>query len=169
MASSVNGTANDSSAPPSDSSQASTVHYPVFLYSDPKKDYNILKFSTPVDFSQWKDVTASRDLSMKKVMEYQGGQADEMPEFGAGSEYGKRARDEARRRKRGITKKKLSEKDMPIKFKVSDSKQWVSERVQIFLITPSTGRGSWNQSLVLFFYVIKTLKLCLWAAQHNVE
>ena len=104
--------------------QGTTVRYPVYLNTNPRKNYNILKFSTSVDFSQWKDVKASRDLSMKKVMEYQKSQADEMPEFGAGSEFGKKAREEAWKRRRGINmKKKLSIKDMPLKLKVGQNKR----------------------------------------------
>ena len=105
--------------------QGTTTRYPVFLNTNTRKSYNILKFSTPVDFSQWKDVTASRDLTMKRVMEYQS-QNDDMPEFGAGSEYGKKARDEAWKRRRGMNmRKKYSIKDMPIKFKVGQNKKYV--------------------------------------------
>ena len=108
------------------SAAANTVKYPVYLKVEDKKSYNILKFSTPVDFSKWTQVTASRDLSVKKILESQSSVADEMPEFGAGSEYGRKAKEEAWRRKRGMAMtKKVSVKDLPIRFKTGENKQLV--------------------------------------------
>jgi len=109
-------------------SQSTTSTYPVYLTTNSRKSYNILKFSNLVDFSQWKDVTASRDLTMKKVMEYQRPD-DGGPEFGAGSEFGKKARDEAWKRRRGMNmNRKFAVKDMPIKFKVGQNKRYVGKK-----------------------------------------
>lgn len=38
---------------------------------------------------------------------------DEMPKFGAGSEYGREQRQEARRKKRGYIKKGVKDEDLP--------------------------------------------------------
>jgi len=64
-----------------------------------KKKFNIMKFNSggQTDVQNWKAATLSRDLSARKQYE-----TDlMMPEFGAGSEFGRRQKLEARRLKMG--------------------------------------------------------------------
>lgn len=62
-----------------------------------------------VDFSKWAQVKMERENNMK---EYKG-MDEEMPKFGAGSEFGRDAREEARRKKFGITSRKYKPEDQP--------------------------------------------------------
>lgn len=62
-----------------------------------------------VDFSKWSQVKMERENNMK---EYKG-MEEEMPKFGAGSEFGRDAREEARRKKFGITSRKYKPEDQP--------------------------------------------------------
>ncbi|XP_076246710.1 transcription factor IIFalpha isoform X2 [Calliopsis andreniformis] len=62
-----------------------------------------------VDFSKWTQVKMERENNMK---EYRGLE-EEMPKFGAGSEFGRDAREEARRKKFGITSRKYKPEDQP--------------------------------------------------------
>lgn len=49
-------------------------------------------------------------------------EADELPKFGAGSEFGKQQRDEARRKKYGLSLKKYNPDDQPWLLKVGSGK-----------------------------------------------
>lgn len=61
-----------------------------------------------VDVAKWSQVKMERENNMKDF------KADEeMPKFGAGSEYGREAREEARRKKFGVTLKKYNPEDQP--------------------------------------------------------
>lgn len=62
-----------------------------------------------VDFSKWSQVKMERENNMK---EYKG-MEEELPKFGAGSEFGRDAREEARRKKYGITSRKYKPEDQP--------------------------------------------------------
>lgn len=62
-----------------------------------------------VDFSKWAQVKMERENNMK---EYKGLE-EELPKFGAGSEFGRDAREEARRKKFGITSRKYKPEDQP--------------------------------------------------------
>ena len=63
------------------------------------KSYNIMRFNAgdKSDIRSWTNAKLSRDLSSKKIFEEQ----DAFPEFGEGSEYGKKQKEEARRLKYG--------------------------------------------------------------------
>lgn len=62
-----------------------------------------------VDFKEWKQVKLERENNMKDFK----GIEEEMPKFGAGSEFGRDAREEARRKKFGITSRKYKPEDQP--------------------------------------------------------
>lgn len=62
-----------------------------------------------VDFAKWSQVKMERENNAK---EYRG-MDEEMPKFGAGSEFGRDAREEARRKKFGITSRKYKPDDQP--------------------------------------------------------
>ena len=76
-----------------------------------KKKHNVMRFNATlnVDFSKWSQVKMERENNMK---EYKGVE-EEMPKFGAGSEFGRDAREEARRKKFGITSRKYKPEDQP--------------------------------------------------------
>ncbi|XP_012541502.1 general transcription factor IIF subunit 1 [Monomorium pharaonis] len=76
-----------------------------------KKKYNVMRFNATlnVDFSKWNQVKMERENNMK---EYKGLE-EELPKFGAGSEFGRDAREEARRKKYGITSRKYKVEDQP--------------------------------------------------------
>lgn len=62
-----------------------------------------------VDFTKWTQVKMERENNMK---EYKGID-EEMPKFGAGSEFGRDAREEARKKKFGIVSRKYKPDDQP--------------------------------------------------------
>ncbi|KOC60429.1 General transcription factor IIF subunit 1, partial [Habropoda laboriosa] len=76
-----------------------------------KKKHNVMRFNATlnVDFSKWTQVKMERENNIK---EYKGIE-EEMPKFGAGSEFGRDAREEARRKKFGITSRKYKPEDQP--------------------------------------------------------
>lgn len=67
-----------------------------------------------VDFAQWKNVKMERENNMR---EYRGFDED-MPKFGAGSEYNRDLREEVRRKKYGITARKYKPDAQPWILKV---------------------------------------------------
>lgn len=80
-------------------------------FRNSKKKHNVMRFNATlnVDFSKWTQVKMERENNMK---EYKG-MEEEMPKFGAGSEFGRDAREEARRKKYGITSRKYKPEDQP--------------------------------------------------------
>lgn len=66
-----------------------------------------MKFNTKVDISS---ITMAHMQRQRNDMETKD---DEMPKFGAGSEYGREQRQEARRKKRGYIKKGVKDEDLP--------------------------------------------------------
>lgn len=76
-----------------------------------KKRHNVMRFNATlnVDFSKWSQVKMERENNMKEFK----GVEEEMPKFGAGSEFGREAREEARRKKFGITSRKYKPEDQP--------------------------------------------------------
>ncbi|XP_045505072.1 general transcription factor IIF subunit 1 isoform X2 [Colias croceus] len=67
-----------------------------------------------VDFAKWTHVKMERENNIK---EYKGMDED-MPKYGAGSEYGRGLREEARRKKFGIISRKYKPEDQPWILKV---------------------------------------------------
>lgn len=82
------------------------------------KNYNIMRFNAgdKTDIRSWTKAKLSRDLSSKKIFEEQ----DSQPEFGEGSEYGRKQKEEARRLKYGRqASAKFKEENMPWNLSVS--------------------------------------------------
>lgn len=67
-----------------------------------------------VDFSQWRAVKLERENNMREFK----GAEEEMPKFGAGSEYNRDLREEVRRKKFGIIAKKYRPEAQPWILKV---------------------------------------------------
>uniref|UniRef100_A0A9L0T3Y7 Transcription initiation factor IIF subunit alpha n=1 Tax=Equus caballus TaxID=9796 RepID=A0A9L0T3Y7_HORSE len=75
------------------------TEYVVRVPKNTTKKYNIMAFNAAdkVNFATWNQARLERDLSNKKIY-----QEEEMPESGAGSEFNRKLREEARRKKYGI-------------------------------------------------------------------
>lgn len=89
----------------------SVQEFSIKVPKNSKKKHNVMRFNATldVDFSKWKQVKMERENNMK---EYKGVE-EEIPKFGAGSEFGRDAREEARRKKFGITSRKYKPEDQP--------------------------------------------------------
>ncbi|XP_019698941.1 general transcription factor IIF subunit 1 [Harpegnathos saltator] len=89
----------------------SVQEFSIKVPKNSKKKHNVMRFNATldVDFSKWTQVKMERENNMK---EYKGIE-EEMPKFGAGSEFGRDAREEARRKKFGITSRKYKPEDQP--------------------------------------------------------
>ena len=75
-----------------------------------KKNYHIMKFnaSLNIDAAKWSQVRMVRENNRKEFV-----REDEMPKFGAGSEYGRQEKEEARRKKYGINTRKYNPDNQP--------------------------------------------------------
>jgi len=94
----------------------SVQEYSIRVPKNSRKNYHVMRFNSVlnVDFSQWGGVKMERENNLKhfKFMK------EEQPKFGAGSEYGREAREEARRKKFGIVTKQYKVEDQPWILKV---------------------------------------------------
>ena len=86
-----------------------------------KKKYHIMKFnnSLKIDPTKWTQVRMVRENNKK---EYKGFE-EEMPETGAGSEFGRKQREEARRKKYGINAKKYNPDAQPWLMRIGSKKE----------------------------------------------
>ncbi|XP_021921063.1 general transcription factor IIF subunit 1 isoform X2 [Zootermopsis nevadensis] len=96
---------------------SSVQEYSIRVPKNTKKKYHVMRFtsSVNVDFSKWTQVKMERENNMR---EFRGGTEEEMPKFGAGSEFGYDAREEARRKKYGIVSRKYRPEDQPWILKI---------------------------------------------------
>lgn len=62
-----------------------------------------------VEFKEWEKVKLERENNMKDFRGFD----EDMPKFGAGSEFGRDAREEARKKKFGINSRKYKSEDQP--------------------------------------------------------
>jgi len=85
-----------------------------------KKNYHIMKFnaSMNVDVGKWNQVRMVRENNERKRHEQ-----EEMPEYGAGSEYGRAQKEEARRKKYGFVSKKYNPDAQPWLMRVGNKKE----------------------------------------------
>ncbi|XP_075229010.1 general transcription factor IIF subunit 1-like isoform X2 [Lycorma delicatula] len=81
-----------------------------------RKKYHMMRFNSVlnVDFSKWTQVKMERENNQREFK----GPDEEQPKFGAGSEFGREAKEEARRKKYGIITKKYRPEDQPWILKV---------------------------------------------------
>ncbi|EDV93809.1 general transcription factor IIF subunit 1 [Drosophila grimshawi] len=81
-----------------------------------RKKHHVMRFNATlnVDFAQWRNVKLERENNMK---EFRGFDEDQ-PKFGAGSEYNRDQREEARRKKFGIIARKYRPEAQPWILKV---------------------------------------------------
>ncbi|RWS09520.1 general transcription factor IIF subunit 1-like protein [Dinothrombium tinctorium] len=76
-----------------------------------KKRFHVMRFSAAlnVDVTKWKSGRLERENNIKEFK----GSVEEVPKYGAGSEFGRDMKEEARRKKYGITTKKYKAEDQP--------------------------------------------------------
>ncbi|KAK2707433.1 hypothetical protein QYM36_015206 [Artemia franciscana] len=97
-----------------------------------------------IDFDKWPDLSVKmeRENNMREFKTLD----DDMPKFGAGSEFGKEAREEARRKKYGINLRKYKPDDQPWIMKVGSGKTarkykgtregGITENASYYILTP---------------------------------
>uniref|UniRef100_A0A8C5MZ90 Transcription initiation factor IIF subunit alpha n=1 Tax=Leptobrachium leishanense TaxID=445787 RepID=A0A8C5MZ90_9ANUR len=119
----------------------SVTEYVVRVPRNPSKKYSLLAFNAAdkVDFSTWNQARMERDLSAKKMY-----QEEELPDSGAGSEFNRKQREEARRKKYGIILKEFKMEDQPWILRVNGKagrkfrgvkKGGVTENASYFIFT----------------------------------
>ncbi|XP_061741264.1 general transcription factor IIF subunit 1 isoform X1 [Nerophis ophidion] len=98
------------------SSSSSTTEYTVRVPKNTNKKYNIMAFNAgdKVNCSGWTHARMERDMSARKIY----GEED-TSEGAAGSEFGKKQREEARRKKFGIVTREFKVEDQPWILKVN--------------------------------------------------
>lgn len=81
-----------------------------------RKKHHVMRFNATlnVDFAQWKVVKLERENNMKEFKSFD----EDQPKFGAGSEYNRDLREEARKKKFGIISKKYRADQQPWILKV---------------------------------------------------
>ncbi|XP_054616504.1 general transcription factor IIF subunit 1 isoform X2 [Dunckerocampus dactyliophorus] len=98
------------------SSSSSSTEYTVRVPKNTSKKYNIMAFNAgdKVNCSTWTHARMERDMSARKIYG-----EEETPEGAAGSEFGKKQREEARRKKFGIVTREFKVEDQPWILKVN--------------------------------------------------
>ncbi|XP_050684667.1 general transcription factor IIF subunit 1 [Leptidea sinapis] len=101
---------------PGGSSSSSVQEFKIRVPKNVKKKYHVMRFNATlnVDFAKWTHVKMERENNIKEFK----GIEEDMPKFGAGSEYGRDLREEARRKKFGIMTRKYKPEDQPWILKV---------------------------------------------------
>nr|XP_020772445.1 general transcription factor IIF subunit 1-like [Odocoileus virginianus texanus] len=97
-------------------SSQNVTEYVVRVPKNTTKKYNIMALNAAdkVNLTTWNQARLERDLSNKKIY-----QEEEMPESGAGSEFHRKLREEARRKKYGIVLKEFRPEDQPWLLRVN--------------------------------------------------
>uniref|UniRef100_A0A8C1JR62 Transcription initiation factor IIF subunit alpha n=1 Tax=Cyprinus carpio TaxID=7962 RepID=A0A8C1JR62_CYPCA len=100
----------------SGSSSSSTTEYVVRVPKNTNKKYNLMAFNAgdKVSCSTWTQARMERDMSNRRIYG-----EEETPDGAAGSEFGKKQREEARRKKYGIVTKEFKVEDQPWILKVN--------------------------------------------------
>ncbi|CAH0722973.1 unnamed protein product, partial [Brenthis ino] len=107
---------NKMSTPGTSQPAASVQEFKIRVPKNVKKKYHVMRFNATlnVDFANWTHVKMERENNIKEFK----GVEEEMPKYGAGSEYGRDMREEARRKKFGIISRKYKPEDQPWILKV---------------------------------------------------
>ncbi|XP_062306775.1 general transcription factor IIF subunit 1 [Osmerus eperlanus] len=98
------------------SSSSSSTEYVVRVPKNTSKKYSIMAFNSgdKVNCSTWTQARMERDMSNRRMYG-----EEETPEGAAGSEFGKKQREEARRKKFGIITREFKVEDQPWILKVN--------------------------------------------------
>ncbi|KAM7386705.1 hypothetical protein PAMA_009364 [Pampus argenteus] len=99
------------------SSSSSGTEYTVRVPKNTSKKYNIMAFNAgdKVNCSAWTQARMERDMSARRIY----GGEEEAADGAAGSEFGKKQREEARRKKFGIVTREFKVEDQPWILKVN--------------------------------------------------
>jgi Transcription initiation factor IIF, alpha subunit (TFIIF-alpha) len=81
-------------------------------------------YNLNIDFSQWRNIKLERENNMKEFR----GMEEELPKFGAGSEYNRDQKEEARRKKFGIIAKKYNPDAQPWILKIGKNSGTASSK-----------------------------------------
>jgi len=83
-----------------------------------KRKHHVMRFNgnLNIDFTYWKNVKMERENNAKELK----GAEDDLPKYGAGSEYNRDIKEEARRKKFGIVAKKYKAEAQPWILKVGN-------------------------------------------------
>ena len=100
---------------------SNNYYYSILLNSETNKHFNVLHFNAAlnIDVSKFTNCKMERETTLKG--EIKGEHGEEQPEFGAGSEFGRKEREEARRRK--FERRKSKHNNSPWILKVGSGKQ----------------------------------------------
>lgn len=90
--------------------------YVVRVQKNTNKKFNIMQFNgnLAMDFGKWSSAKMERENNLREYKSFD----DDIPKFGAGSEYGREQKEEARRKKYGYVSKKYNADDQPWLLKV---------------------------------------------------
>lgn len=117
--------ATSSTASQPGSSNSTTQEFIVRVPKDRKKKFKMMKFSTgnDVDFVKMSQtpIRMERENNLKQFKSAY--DIDVAPKFGAGSEYGREQKEEARRKKYGIVSRKYKPEDQPWILKIGKNKE----------------------------------------------
>ncbi|XP_026840736.1 general transcription factor IIF subunit 1 [Drosophila persimilis] len=115
-ASGSNSSSNSSTSAATASASSSNVQEFKIRVPKMRKKHHVMRFNATlnVDFAQWRNVKLERENNMKEFR----GMDEDQPKFGAGSEYNRDQREEARRKKFGIIARKYRPEAQPWILKV---------------------------------------------------
>ncbi|XP_037928970.1 general transcription factor IIF subunit 1-like [Teleopsis dalmanni] len=109
--------ANANASQPSATTVPTTVQeFNIRVPKNVRKKYHVMRYNATlnVDFATWRNVKLERENNMKEFR----GMEEDVPKFGAGSEYNRDLREEVRRKKFGISAKKYRPEAQPWILKV---------------------------------------------------
>ncbi|KAL0277376.1 UNVERIFIED_CONTAM: hypothetical protein PYX00_004691 [Menopon gallinae] len=95
--------------------QGSCQEFSIRVPKSSKKKYHVMRFNSSlgVDFTKWKSQNIQVKMERENNFKEFKGTEEEMPKYGAGSEFGREAREEARRKKYGYVARKYKPEDQP--------------------------------------------------------
>ncbi|XP_055902073.1 general transcription factor IIF subunit 1 [Eupeodes corollae] len=110
------GSAAAASSAPNIAQPSNVQEFNIRVPKNLRKKHHVMRFNATlnVDFAQWRMVKLERENNMKEFKGFD----EDMPKFGAGSEYNRDLREEVRRKKFGIIAKKYRPDAQPWILKV---------------------------------------------------
>lgn len=112
-----------------------------------RKKHHVMRFNATlnVDFAQWKVVKLERENNMKEFKSLE----EDQPKFGAGSEYNRDLREEARKKKFGIISKKYRADQQPWILKVGGKPGKKFKGIR--------EGGKWNKIPIFILFIVSIL------------
>uniref|UniRef100_A0A1B6DU65 Transcription initiation factor IIF subunit alpha n=1 Tax=Clastoptera arizonana TaxID=38151 RepID=A0A1B6DU65_9HEMI len=91
-------------------SSSSLEEFSIRVLKNDSKKHHIMRFnSAQIDFTKWSQVKMERENNQREFAKHD----EDQPKFGAGSEFGREAKEEARLKKLGIMRRKYNPEDQP--------------------------------------------------------